>query len=468
MTESVNVPEVSLDSLQERGSTPENVSIPIEAVNHEMSETISSAEPVELGDAIPTAAPARPGPQSHHAVNDIDFLELQIKKNGIDIAKTLEIILSAIPEDGELPPQTEIRALAEKQTALLQKYDVTTPAELCDLLRKVKKLDQTTAAVHGFASGVGFNGASAFLNFYGSDAIGRLLGVEEEPTLGQTAWQSGISGLILSLASMTLAPAVKNLFEDAYFTRPPRDRLPIWVDEARVSNAPGGWQAGHTTGLDFIKTYGVRNMLRLTTSTVSTAAGVAAETAKAVDNALDPVGGCFAGIAFNLMHNASEEKRGLGGLPYFLARDDFEACLKALNASDFERIKAGSRHLLPDRNSFSTIKKAVCNNLTTAEGWASHLSLASGFSGISTGAAWVRAMTGGNEVLTGLAKYGTMMGLYYLYGVSTVYGAYIDAKPSTDQQSGTSEDISMRAISDRQGRSTWRTSNTSTPQPEWD
>lgn len=418
---------------------------PTATVEMAMPTTIDMEEaPTSLTDDMLTAEEMR------RLVSDIDFIERLAMAYNYDLATTIELVLSAISKGDDATCASDLHELAGKQAEILRRNDIDTPEQLCEMLRSVQKLDWIIAGLHGFASGIGFNATSAALNFGGSAAIAGLLSEEEELTYAQTAAQGALSGLALSVASVTAGVAVEKTFRNAYYTRPPADELPAWAQETRESNKPPVRQSCKAMGEDFVKTYGGRNLARFLISQVAGFAGLRPDLVKLTDDILDPVGGAVAGTCFKPLSNRFDEKHGMSGLPYFLSRKDFEDCLIALHLSPVQKAKnMGLNTLKYIGNSITELPRGLISNVTKTEGWISAALLGAGFAGVSTAATAVARSASGTPANTDGTKFAALGGLYYLYGTAMAAAERYDTGPAADAETLDRNDIEMQTRSIR-------------------
>jgi hypothetical protein len=357
----------------------------------------------------------QPGAESHRFVNQIDYVEHQARKNGLDLAGATELVLSAITKKSDSP--INVRAFAAHQARILESKGVDTPEKLCAMLREAKKLDLITAGCHGLAGSAGFNGTSAFLNFMGRDVIADWIGMGDKPTLGEMAAMGGIAGVPLAVSDVVVDPALEKTFHDAYYTRPPAESLPHWVNEARASKALTTAQLGHLMGMLFVGMYGGRNLLRFATSGLAAAAGAPLALVGTIDDYFDPIGGCFAGMGFRVLRHILDEKRGESGVPYFLARIDLGDCIDKLNASNAAKAASmGIRVAEHLGNSITRLPEGLLKSVTTLEGIASIMILSAGFASVFVAKTAAGAASHGNLVAEEGTKYATLMALYYGYG----------------------------------------------------
>ncbi|AJC21560.1 hypothetical protein [Pandoraea pulmonicola] len=416
---------------------------------------------VALNNAeIPHIPTNQPGAESHRFVNQIDYVEHQARKNGLDLAGTTELVLSAITKKRDAP--INARAFAERQARILQSKGVDTPEKLCAMLREAKKLDLIAAGCHGLAGSAGFNGMSAFLNLTGRDVIADWIGMGDKPTLGEMAAMGGIAGVPLGVSDVVVDPALERTFHDAYYTRPPAESLPEWVNEARASKTLTTAQLGHLMGTLFVGTYGARNLLRFATSGLAAASGAPLALVGTIDDYFDPVGGCFAGMGFRVLRHILDEKRGESGVPYLLARTDLADCIDALNSSNAAKAASmgirAAKHL---GNSVTRLPEGLFKSVTTLEGIASQMILAAGFASVFVARTAAGEASHGNLVAEEGAKYAALMALYYGYGQGMAAAHMHDPNSKNVLGAKASEgiDSGMQYMADRLGMVLRRRSN---------
>lgn len=319
----------------------------------------------------------------------------------------------------------QLKALAQTQAQVLRDHHITTREQFVDLLASVQWRDQGTAVLHGMASANGFNVGSAIVDFKVGDQVleGMLAALGKDTPAAWSGLATGAAlGLMLSILDAGSGAAAAKTFENAYFTRPPEDKLPAPLQGANPHSKKSfatdlTIAAGASYG-------GLRNTARVINAAAAGTHGTPDQRILG-DNMLDVVGGStLGGGGMRAIRNSLEIGDGRAGFQHFLARSDLAECLDHLNKPAHQQIASALTNVpLYAKNVATTLPQALQDVLASKLGWTSHAILTPGFGALFS------MLVGMPEALvnhghskqnaalyTQLAKFAGLQALYHLWG----------------------------------------------------
>lgn len=381
---------------------------------HELAPADTADEP------LPAETSAVP---SHRDLNPIFSFSSLKAKLPEDVEGCVAHMLGSM--DGHVG---DTAALAARQAATLRAHGIDDRDKFVALLSNVSWRDYGTSMLHGMASGSGFAIGGAAVDWAAAQGLGQLV-ADKLPHLPQSVVglvAGSALGFALSVMDVGAGASARKTFADAYFTRPPEDRLP---DEWR-GQLPQHTRASLANDMQMSAglSYGAaRNgALRVPISVGLEATGHGA-LRSTIDNVIDPVGGDIIGAGgMRLGLNLRDEGAGRAGLQHFLARTDLGRCLEFLDepvhAQVGKALKRLGRHV---GNVGTTLPQATLDAFASKVGWVSHAVLAPGFGGVFAiidgmpGALAAKGLSrNAANVCTQLTKFAALQCLYQGWGAA--------------------------------------------------
>ena len=399
----------------------------------------------ELAEAMPGSFPALPHrplahPTIHRAPSGLASLDAPVVPSHRDVNPRMDLsaLSQKLPEDvtgcvaymlssmrkspDDIPA---LKALATQQTQALGERNITTREEFVSMLKQVQWRDIGTGTLHGMASSNGFNVGSALVDFKLADLTlsGLSKAMPDLPAALPGLAAGAALGLGLSIMDVAAGASASKTFGDAYFTRPPEDKLPAPL---RGANPPTKASTARDATIAAGLSYGAaRNGgLRAPMMLAFEAAGQPVNRALA-DNIADTVGGSIiGGGGMRTVLNDRDVGAGRAGLQHFLARSDLGECIDHLNKPALEQIESGLRRTVDYmKNVGTTLPEAIENAFASKLGWTSHAILSPGF-----GALFSMLTTMPNQlqkrgwpekdanIATQLCKFAVLQVLYHAWG----------------------------------------------------
>jgi hypothetical protein len=319
-------------------------------------------------------------------VNALFFKHLRLDaKLPDDVPGCVAYMLSSMRPTDSADDIAQLKNLASQQAAVLERRGITTRDQFIALLEKVQWRDRGTAVLHGMAGANGFNVGSALVDFKLAEKTieGLMAAVSKETPAALPALAAGaMLGLMLSVLDAGSGAAAEKTFADAYFTRPPQDKLP-----APLQGANPHTKASLATDLTVaagISYGGLRNgLLRVPQVAITGTQGTSEQRAEG-DGVIDVVGGSvIGGGGMRAIRNSREIGDGRAGFQHFLARTDLDDCLAHLEKSSGEQVLSALAHVPRyGANVVTTLPQALKDVLASRVGWTSHAILTTGFAGL--------------------------------------------------------------------------------------
>lgn len=379
----------------------------------------------------PTVTRAPGGLASLHAATVPSFRDVnpRIDLNALaqrlpqDVQGCVAYMLSSMRTSPADIPALE--QLATRQAQTLESRGIRTRDDFIGLLGQVQWRDAGTSVLHGMAGANGFNVGSAVVNFAAADLTLTALfkALPQLPTAVPGFIAGAALGFALSVMDVAAGASAGKTFGDAYFTRPPEDRLPAPLHGA---NPPTKTSMAVDTTIAAGLSYGaVRNGgVRIPLTLGLELSGQPVKRALA-DNIADPVGGSIlGGGGMRAIRNDRDVGAGRAGFQHFLARDDLGACVDHLQKPGIEQIESAARRALDYvKNVGVTLPEAMGDAFASKVGWTSHAILAPGFGGLF---AMLTSLPGQLKdrnwseteanLATQMLKFVALQGLYHLWG----------------------------------------------------
>ena len=356
-----------------------------------------------------------------------------------DVQGCVAYVLSAMRrgDDDKAP----LKALAEKQAAVLQANGIETREQFIDLLKKVEMRDRGTAYLHGMASSNGFNMGALVSDFWAAEPLLNWASekMKDLPNEVPALVTGALLGLGLSAMDVGAGVAAEHTFADAYYLRPPAEQLPEPLHGANAHTKKS--LAANLTIAAGASFGAARNgFVRIPHAALDGTYGTPKHLALG-DNVSDVGGGVFLGApGMRLARNSLDNGAGRAGFAHFLARDDLDACMKHLNSPAGEQaLSAAKRFGDYLANVFKTLPEAAQAVLDNKTAWTSHAILGTGFGALfsmlvgmpdalkANGVAPEKAL-----VYTQMAKFAVLQALYHVWGgaLGAVAGPRAPAEPS--------------------------------------
>ncbi len=362
---------------------------------------------------------------SHRDVNPRMNLTALAQALPDDVTGCVAFLLSAMRRSPADIPALE--QLATQQAQVLSDRGIRTKDDFVALLKQVQWRELGTGMLHGMAAANGFNVGSAIVNFKVADmTLNGLFKAMPHASAMLPGLAAGAAlGFALSIMDVAASASAGKTFADAYFTRPPEDKLPPLLRDANP-HTPGSMakDISMAAGLS----YGVaRNLgLRIPMMLGYEFQGQPEQRAKA-DNLADPLGGSvIGGGGMRVIRNDRDAGAGRAGFQHFLARSDLGECVDHLQKPALEQMESGLRRGVDyAKNVGLTLPTAVGDAFASKLGWTSHAILAPGF-----GLLFSMLTTMPNElqnkgwrerdanIATQLCKFAVLQVLYHLWGAA--------------------------------------------------